>query len=135
MIKETSIALRLGLEKGFVSLEEIEKWADSVLQSDYPYEDWLGDLSTASQNGVPKTYSTLGTVTGEPVPEDMWAAFRDLFSRKIKSGEITAHEALTLLVSQGDALPSQVAADVLKLSKDASASNVEDGVRRLIENA
>lgn len=109
MIKEKAISLRLGLERGFVSLEEIEKWADGVLQSDYPYEDWLGEVSTASQLGVPKTYSILGTVSGDVSAADLWTAFSELLTAKLKSGEVEPAEAHAILTAQGAALPPDVA--------------------------
>ena len=137
MIREMAIALRAGLQQGFVTLTDIEQWADQVLQSDFPYEDWLGDLSTASQRGVPATYSTLGTVSGDWTPDELWTAFKELLGKKLTAGEITTREAVTVLVAQNreTPLPQLVADAVAAMSRDyeqGKTADADTGFSRLL---
>ena len=111
---------RLGLEKGFVSLQEIEAWADSILATDHPYETWLEELSYASKRGVPNTYSVLGTVPGTSTPESLWCQLKALLKTKLADRVISPRSVVSCLYwhSHDDVFPTEVEETIIGFELD-----------------
>lgn len=103
-IKTESEFLRLALRSGFATLEEIEKWAEAMRESNPDQEEVLEELLIARLNGKYETGQLLGQISGHLdwtlLEEKIRARVRKIYGTKGSSNIIPLIEGISIVASE-----------------------------------
>ena len=120
MNMDAANAYRIAFEEHWISVRDVEVWADRAVAEAEAPEDWLLDISYAATLGASETLSALNAIPKDVDYRASWPTLRQLMLAALGSGNAGLSGLLSFLESMArcDELPEADASAVRRLVLD-----------------